>query len=101
MFYLLFTLLGLWGSTILIVVIDRKVRLGRSDFAPSFKEPGWGGIIALTLLFNLAALPYYFGKSRSSVGWVFVGFGAFIGCFLVSILGGIVGRIVDVVAHTR
>jgi uncharacterized BrkB/YihY/UPF0761 family membrane protein len=101
MFYLLLTLLGLWGSTLTIVAVDRKMRLGRPDAAPSFNEPSWGGIIAFTLLLNIVALPYYFGKSRRSALWGFIGFGAFLGCFLVSILGGIIGRILDVVMHTR
>jgi hypothetical protein len=101
MFYLLFTLLGLWGSTLVIVAIDRKVRLGKSDFAPSMTEPSWGGIVAFTLLLNIVALPYYFGKSRGSALWAFIGFAAFLGCFVVSMLGGIIGRILDVVMHTR
>jgi uncharacterized BrkB/YihY/UPF0761 family membrane protein len=101
MFYLLLTLLGLWGSTLTIVAVDRKMRLGRPDAAPSFNEPSWGGIIAFTLLLNIVALPYYFGKSRRSALWGFIGFGAFLGCFLVSILGGIIGRVLDVVMHTR
>lgn len=66
---IVFGVLALWTTTILVMVIDKKIRASQSDFAPSMTEPEWGGLIALTIRCNVAALPYYFWRSRNSVGW--------------------------------
>lgn len=80
---LLMALITLWGSTLGIVALDKSMRAKKARTAdvPQFgEEPRWGVLAALTLIFNVAALPYYFYATRRSGAWGAIGFLAFLGC---------------------
>lgn len=98
---IVFGVLALWTTTILVMVIDKKIRASQSDFAPSMTEPEWGGLIALTILCNVAALPYYFWRSRNSVGWGLLGFPLFGVCLVCLLIGNVLGAIFDSLLHLR
>jgi hypothetical protein len=90
--------LVLWGSTLGIIGIDKSMRANqpRSDDALMPEEPGWGGLIALTILINIVALPYYFYVTRRSVAWGLVGFLAFVGCATLMVVVQFVAAIAGV-----
>jgi len=94
---LLIGVIVLWASTIGMILLDKSYRAGRaqpSSDAPSFaEEPAWGTLIALCVVLNLAALPYYFYSTRrSALGGLF-GVGAFGVCFVLMIMAQTVARI--------
>jgi hypothetical protein len=78
------------GSTLAIWAIDRGVRRSRS--ATAVEEPAPETIVALCFALNAACLPYYFYKSRGSVGGLFLGLGAFVACVVLSGLAGVAVR---------
>ena len=86
----LLSILALYGSTLGIVALDKSMRAGKassSDAAPQFgEEPGWGVLIALCIILNLVALPYYFYATRRSALWGLLGFGAFGACFVLMLV---------------
>jgi hypothetical protein len=88
----------LWGSTLGIIALDKSMRASRarqSGEAPSFaEEPGWGMLVALTILLNLVALPYYFYATRRSAAWGFIGFLAFVGCVVAMVAAQVIGAII-------
>jgi isoprenylcysteine carboxyl methyltransferase (ICMT) family protein YpbQ len=85
----LLSILVLWGSTLGIVALDKSMRTKKvaADGVPDFgAEPSWGVLTAICILFNIAALPYYFYSTRRSALWGLVGFGAFLGCFVLMVI---------------
>jgi cell division protein FtsW (lipid II flippase) len=84
---LLLAVIALWASTLGLIAIDKSSRAAKArdaTDAPSFaEEPGWGVLVALCIVMNIATLPYYFWATRRSAVWGIVGFGAFVGCLVV------------------
>lgn len=80
--------IALWASTLGIIALDKSMRAKAqrsSDEAPSFaEEPSWGVLVALCVLLNIAALPYYFSATRRSLLWGLVGCGAFVACLTLT-----------------
>jgi hypothetical protein len=80
--------LVLFGATIAVFSIDRKMRFSSGSYAKGYGsagEPDVGTLLVLCILFNIACLPYYFYKTRGGIGIV-VGFGFFVLCFLLMLV---------------
>ncbi len=78
----------LFASTLAIWAIDWKVRDARS--VQALDGPEASTIVLLCFLINVACLPYYFAKTRSSTALgLIVGFVAFGACCALSILAGV------------
>jgi hypothetical protein len=96
----LLSVLVLWGSTLGIISMDKSARANKptpAGEAPNFtEEPPWSTLIALCILCNIGALPYYFFATRKSGLWGFLGFLAFCGCATLMI---IVRVVVSLVLH--
>ena len=84
--------LVLFGSTITILFIDRKLRASKGELGGMY-EPELSTVLALCILCNLGCLPYYFYSSRRSALWGLVGVGFFLACVAVSFVAGLVVQI--------
>ncbi len=96
---LVISVLVLWGSTLGIIAFDKSARANKrnTEGAPNFaEEPAWGVLVALCVVCNIAALPYYFFATRKSALWGFLGFLACLGC---AILMTIVRVVVTLLVH--
>ncbi len=78
----LLQLVVLFGGTLAIIFIDKAIRKNSTTAVASFtaQEPGFGVLVLLTFLCNIAALPYYFYQTRGKGVWALVGFALFIVC---------------------
>ena len=91
---LLVAILVLWGSTLGIIVLDKSARAKRpvpDEVAMMTTEPSWGALVAICIVFNIAALPYYFYSTRRSALWGLIGLGAFVGCFVLMVVAQVAG----------
>lgn len=68
----LLQIIVLFGGTLVLVAVDKQVR-ARSPEPNLFQEPSWGMLIVLTVICNVAALPYYFYSTRGKASWALVG----------------------------
>ena len=88
--------LVLFALTLLVVGIDRSARAKRranlqfDDPLTLAVDPGFGTMIALTILVDIAALPYWFWSTRKSLLGLVLGVVAFIACFGASLAVAIV-----------
>ena len=98
---LLLGALALGITTIATIAIDKKIRSSSSDFALPMTEPGWGVLLLLTFLCNIAALPFYFYRARGSVVWALGGVLLTGVCIVCMFIGNIVGAILDTLLHLR
>jgi hypothetical protein len=79
-------------ETLLIVSIDTKRRAANPIKAESefgdlrMYEPERSTVVMLSILCNLAALPYYFYKTRNSAAGFFIGVGGFLAVFVSMVL---------------
>jgi hypothetical protein len=90
---ILVAIIVLWGSTLGIVALDKSARAKTpvpDEVAMMRTEPSWGAIIAICVVFNIAALPYYFYSTRRSGLWGLIGFGAFLGCFVLMVVAQVI-----------
>ena len=81
----LLSVLVLWGATMGIVLIDRKRRDSKSAYALPADEPGVLSLFALTVLCNVACLPYYFFRTRGGAVGLLIGVGWFGFCFALTV----------------
>ena len=82
----LLQLIVLFGGTGLIIGIDKAIRRSReTDDAIPLAEPSLLALVLLTLLCNIAALPYYFYSTRRNALWGLVGFVLFAVCMGLSV----------------
>ena len=77
----------LWGSTLLVYALDklwrkRPPRVGDDKIQLPGTEPNFWLMLLLTLLCNVAALPYYFYNTRGALGFI-------AGIFLFGICAGL------------
>ena len=73
--------LTLQVMTLVVIVVDRAL-----PYRKPLAKPKPGAVIILSLLLNVAALPYYFGKSRQSFLGVLAGLGLFIVAFAIDLM---------------
>jgi hypothetical protein len=86
----------LFGSTLLIIFVDRSLRRKKPPPADTIPpaEPNVLTLVLLTFLCNVAALPAYFFQTRNKALWGLIGFAAFCFCFGASVVSGLVVNVV-------
>ena len=92
MFTLLFGIVALIAGPLAVVAIDKKLR---NNQVFEGYEVSWSLVVALTFLINIAALPYYFARTRGSMRLVPVGLGLWAVCVVVFAGASFGGAMVD------
>lgn len=80
----------LFASTLIIMFADGAYRRAHPPDGFPMAEPSVLQMIVLTVMCNIAALPFYFYQTRGKVVWALIGFVGFLLCMGVSVATGFV-----------